>query len=43
MEKEIKMLEEELREINKFEDALVDAEFITLSESCGGMWTLICC
>lgn len=43
MEKEIKMLEEELREINRFENNLEDAEIISFSESCGGMWTLICC
>lgn len=43
MEKEIKLIEKEMQEINKFEELVEYEDILTFSESCGGTLTLICC
>ncbi len=43
MKQEMKMIEEELKEINKFEDLEQQEDVLTFSESCGGFLTVICC
>lgn len=40
---EIQMIEEELKEINKFEEVSKSEDVLTFSESCGGYLTIICC
>ena len=43
MEKEVKILEEEFQEINKFDANLQEEEAVTFSSYCGGHLTIICC
>ncbi len=43
MEKEIRMIEEEIKELNKFENIDGSEQIISFSESCGAHLTLICC
>ncbi len=43
MEKEFKVIEEELKEICKFDNENRSDEVLSFSESCGGFITLICC
>ncbi len=43
MEKEIKMLEDEIREIDKFEKNDEDLETVTFSHICGANLTIFCC
>lgn len=43
MEKEMKIIEEELKEIRQFEQGAEVADVLSFSESCGGYLTIICC
>ena len=43
MEKEIKMIEDEIREIDKFEKSDVESDIITFSYDCSSYLTIICC
>lgn len=43
MEKEIKLLEKELVELNKFEETFSDADVVTFSQTCSPFLTVICC
>ena len=43
MEKEIRMLEDELREIDKFEANEDENDPTTFSNVCGSFFSIICC
>lgn len=43
MEKEIKLLEEEIREINKFDEIQMEMDIQSLSRTCSPIFTIICC
>lgn len=43
MEKEIRLIEEEVKELNRYEVESRYEDVLTFSESCGGHLTLICC
>ncbi len=43
MEKEIKLIEKEMEEINKFDSSASLEDVVSFSTYCGGFLTVICC